>query len=115
MMIDIDIKILGLSIKLKVNYVNKNADKRISDVSTEESIEDISDVNEYVESALDDVIKETEITAQMRKFEKELCDTPIYDIPTYEDIPPKYQINDDVEIITDKFEKEVEDLYEGRR
>lgn len=115
MMIDIDIKIFGLSVKLKINYVNKNADKRISNVSTEESIEDISDVNEYVESALDDVIEETEITAQMRKFEKELGDTPIYDIPTYEDIPPKYQINDDVEIITDKFEKEVEDLYEGRR
>ena len=72
-------------------------------------------MNEYVESALDDVMEETEITAQMRKFEKELGDTPIYDIPTYEDIPPKYQINDDVEIITDKFEKEVEDLYEGRR
>lgn len=59
--------------------------------------------NEYIES---------EIEAQARKFSEELS---LYDIKNADDLPPRHQISDDVEIITDRFEKEVEDIIEGRR
>ena len=50
------------------------------------------------------------------KFEKELSNLEgIYNIPDNSDIPPKFNISDDVEIITERFEKEVEDIIEGRR
>ena len=63
---------------------------------------------------LEDV--ETPIDVQARKFEKELSNLEgIYNIPDNSDIPPKYNISDDVEIITERFEKEVEDIIEGRR
>ena len=58
------------------------------------------------------------------QFEEELKSIGIYDIPESPDefnienpdIPQRYNnINDDVEIITDKYEKEIEDIIEGRR
>ena len=110
-MIKLDLKIFGLTIKLDVNYSKQKSDKLHE--NAEEPKENFTDVKEEFEEL--PIYEETHISEQMRIFEQELSNTNIYEIPTYEDIPPKFQINDDVEIITDKFEREIEDLYEGRR
>lgn len=56
------------------------------------------------------------ISQQARIFEEELRSSDaLYDIPSDSDIPPRHNIQDDVEIITDRFEREIEDIYEGRR
>ena len=109
-MLKLELKIFGISLDLNIKYQKPKADKR---KKAEESIETFLDVIEDVEET--PIYEETHISHQMRKFEEELRNTNLYEIPTYEDIPPKYQINDDVEVITDKFEREIEDLYEGRR
>ena len=58
----------------------------------------------------------TFISKQASIFEEELRSSDaLYDIPSDSDIPPRHNIQDDVEIITDRFEREVEDIYEGRR
>ncbi len=48
-------------------------------------------------------------------FEEELKHMGIYDIPNASDIPPTFEIQDDVEIITNEFEKEQQDMIERRR
>lgn len=119
-MIDINIKIFKLRIKLQIDckcekheeYAEEskedveNADTRIEDTISES----LYDLNEE-----DNSVEETHISEQKRIFEEELRNLPIYDIPDNEDVPPRYQITDDVEIITDRYEKEVEDIIEGRR
>lgn len=58
----------------------------------------------------------TYISKQASLFEEELrTSDALYDIPSDSDIPPRHNIQDDVEIITDRFEREIEDIYEGRR
>ena len=57
----------------------------------------------------------TDIELKAKRFEEELKSIGIYDIPNASDLPPTYGINDDVEIITDEFEKEQQDMIERRR
>ena len=57
----------------------------------------------------------SDIENQALAFERELANAQIYDIPNASDIAPNHKISDDVEVITERFEKELEDLYEGRR
>ena len=111
-MVKLDLKIFGLEVKLDVKYHRSKKSEELSQ-NAEESKEIFSDMKEEFEEL--PIHEETHISEQMRIFEQELKNTNIYEIPTYEDIPPKFQINDDVEVITEKFEKEIEDLYEGRR
>ena len=105
-MIDLHLKLLRLSIDLHVN-LDKKAEECENRVNADNQIFD--DLN-YLEDV------ETPIDVQARKFEKELSNLEgIYNIPDNSDIPPKFNISDDVEIITERFEKEVEDIIEGRR
>ena len=48
-------------------------------------------------------------------YAEELKHMGIYDIPNASDIPPTFEIQDDVEIITNEFEKEQQDMIERRR
>ena len=57
----------------------------------------------------------TDIELQAKRFEEELKTLGIYDIPNASDIPSTYEIQDDVEIITNEFEKEQQDMIERRR
>ena len=74
------------------------------------------DINIFDEET-DDIIVEDEndeISEMARKFEEELKENELYEIP-YSDMPQRPNISDDVEIITDEYEKEYEDVIMGRR
>ena len=108
-MIDLHLKLLRLSIDLHVN-LDKKAEECENSLNADKLEDQIFDDLNYLEDV------ETPIDVQARKFEKELSNLEgIYNIPDNSDIPPKYNISDDVEIITERFEKEVEDILEGRR
>ena len=108
-MIDLHLKLLRLSIDLHVN-LDKKAEECENSLNADKQEEQIFDDLNYLEDV------ETPIDVQARKFEKELSNLEgIYNIPDNSDIPPKFNISDDVEIITERFEKEVEDIIEGRR
>lgn len=135
-MFELHLKIFKLTIDIKVEckcdkhneMTNESLDKMNGLLNTpkyptnqEEKVYD--DVKEVIE----DSYIETPIDVQAQKFAEELSileasaleelnlnPGTIYDVPE-EDIPLRYNISDDVEIITDKFEREVEDIYEGRR
>lgn len=65
----------------------------------------------------DDIIEENdndEITQMAKLFEEQLKQNEMYEIP-YSDMPTRRNISDDVEIITDEYEKEYEDVIMGRR
>ena len=124
-MIKLHLKFFKLTINLEIDCKcdkhkskgEENAEKHKSneipmeDYFYDDLGEESEETNQYVES---------EIEAQARKFAEELTSYKqeagkLYDIPNADDIPPKHQIQDDVEIITDKFEREIEDIIEGRR
>lgn len=108
-MIDLHLKLLRLSVDLHIN-LDKKAEECENNVDADKHEDQIFDDLNYLEDV------ETPIDVQARKFEKELSNLEgIYNIPDNSDIPPKYNISDDVEIITERFEKEVEDIIEGRR
>ena len=107
-MIKLEINLFGLSVYLNITKVPKNADKRIKHEEHEET-------PIYEDNPTENLFDESEIAKIANQFQDEIKNSMIYDIPDYSDIPPRYRIQDDVEIITDKFEKEVEDIIEGRR
>lgn len=108
-MIDLHLKLLRLSVDLHIN-LDKKAEECENGLNADKLEDQIFDDLNYLEDV------ETPIDVQARKFEKELSNLEgIYNIPDNSDIPPKYNISDDVEIITERFEKEVEDIIEGRR
>lgn len=120
-MIDLHLKFFKLTIDL---HIDCKCDKH--KVSSEESDTKVIETprnkseNLYDENINDnqnaEEILPTPIELQASLFEQELRNSEnLYDIPTNSDIPPKYQIQDDVEVITESFERELEDLYEGRR
>lgn len=92
-------------------------------IHKEEDVETPIDDNSEYEEQLDffDEIEalntnNSPIFSKAEEFERELAKQgAIYDIPYTSDIPKRNAISDDVEIITDSFEKEVEDIIEGRR
>jgi len=57
----------------------------------------------------------SDIQNQALRFEEELRTLGIYDIPNATDLPPTYEIQDDVEIITSEFEKEQQDMIARMR
>lgn len=70
--------------------------------------------SESIEDAEEPI--ETEISKQAKKFSDELKEVDInglYDIDENSELP-RYGISSDVEIITDSYEKEQEDIIEGR-
>ena len=110
-MIKLEINLFGISIYLNVTKSPKNADKR----KEQEIHEEYEETPIYEDNPTDYLFDESKIAQIANQFQDELKSSTIYDIPDYSDIPPKYQIQDDVEIITDSFEKEVEDIIVGRR
>ena len=121
-MLDLYIKLLGIEIKLNVEF--KSTKKPINEDKTpiDENIAqkeynsfDEKEHEEYVDSEEHVEIKLSEIQSQALRFEEDLKSMGIYDIPSTSDIAPTYEIQDDVEIITDNFEKEQEDMIKDRR
>ena len=110
-MIELNLKIFKFTLDLKVTC---KCDKHVK--NAEELPSNFYDENNELEYAQDEIYTPSDIEIQANKFEEELKQiSKIYDIPNAEDVPPKYGIQDDVEIITDSYEKEIEDILEGRR
>lgn len=85
-------------------------------INNSQNAEILPSEEEETEEIFTDEELSTFISEQARKFEEELRNSNVlYDIPDNSDIPPRHNIQDDVEIITDSFEKEIEDIYVGRR
>ena len=121
-MLNLYIKLFGIEVKLNVEF--KNTKNPINEIKTpiDENIAqkeynsfDEKEHEEYVDSEEHVEIKLSEIQSQALRFEEELKTLGIYDIPDTSDITPTYEIQDDVEIITNDFEKEQEDMIKDRR
>ena len=93
------------------NISNKPAETNFSDVKKEQ-IENPEEVFPEMSE------KPSEISLRANLFAEELAkrevdENGLYDIPEDSEIP-SYRFSPDVEIITDDYEKEVEDKIEGR-
>ncbi len=125
-MIDLHLNLFGVILDLsmifpkrkkkvqKAEEVVPNEEKPNNEKTPSNISEFLCDLEEY-NNVNNAQIKLTEIENQALKYEEELKNTILYDIPDNSDLPKKHQIQDDVEVITESFEKELEDLYEGRR
>lgn len=116
-MIHVYFNLFGVILDLNVNFPKRkkpnNEDKTPINVnSTSQEKINFSDEIEEEENVY---TPPTVIELQAKRFEEELKSIGIYDIPNASDLPPTYGINDDVEIITDEFEKEQQDMIERRR
>lgn len=116
-MIHVYFSLFGVILDLNVNFPKRkkpnNEDKTPINVnSTSQEKINFSDEIEEEENVY---TPPTDIELQAKRFEEELKSIGIYDIPNASDLPPTYGINDDVEIITDEFEKEQQDMIERRR
>ena len=116
-MIHVYFNLFGVILDLNVNFPKRkkpnNEDKTPINVnSTSQEKINFSDEIEEEENIY---TPPTDIELQAKRFEEELKSIGIYDIPNASDLPPTYGINDDVEIITDEFEKEQQDMIERRR
>lgn len=121
-MIELHIKLFGITIdldvkfpsfKMPINEIKTPIDVNIT--QKEYNSFDEKEYEEYVDSEEHVEIKLSEIQSQALRFEEDLKSMGIYDIPSTSDIAPTYEIQDDVEIITDNFEKEQEDMIKDRR
>lgn len=116
-MIELHLKIFGLTVDLEIKLPNRTPK---NDNQTPINVESTS--QEKINFS-DEIINEEEtletpptpIELQAKRFEEELKHIGIYDIPNTSDIPPTFEIQDDVEIITNEFEKEQQDMIERRR
>ena len=119
-MIDLHLNILGINLKLYVRFPELKRKKKVNAEKIEEkSINESINIYDEIENELDapqtPINVLSDIENQALAFERELANAQIYDIPNASDIAPNHKISDDVEVITERFEKELEDLYEGRR
>lgn len=117
-MIHVYFSLFGVIFDLNVNFPKRkkpnNEDKTPINVNNT-SQEKINFSDEIEEEEENVYTPPTDIELQAKRFEEELKSIGIYDIPNASDLPPTYGINDDVEIITDEFEKEQQDMIERRR
>ena len=122
-MIDLHLDIFGINLKLYVRFPKLKRKKKVNaekSISNEEKpINESLNFYDEIENELDapqtPINVLSDIENQALAFERELANAQIYDIPNASDIAPNHKISDDVEVITERFEKELEDLYEGRR
>ena len=120
--IELKLRIFGFSIDLNIKRIKTTKKETptndyIEPVYETENAETLpSEDNIFTDEELN-----TYISNQARIFEEELKTSPkytsdgLYDILSASDIPPRHNIQDDVEIITESFEKEIEDIYVGKR
>ena len=109
-MIQLYLNIFGLIVDLNVSIPKRRKPKNVKS-NTQEKINFSDEIEEEEEV----YTPPTDIELQAKRFEEELKTLGIYDIPNASDIPPTYEIQDDVEIITNEFEKEQQDMIERRR
>lgn len=112
-MLNFKMVLFGICIKfdLHIHRTPNNADK----CNKEENAEKHEETPIYDDSQVDYLFDESKIAKIANQFQEDLKKSQIYDIPNYSDVPPRYGIQEDVEIITDNFERELEDIVEGRR
>lgn len=109
-MIQLYLNIFGLIVDLNVAIPKRRKPKNDNINTQEKSI-----FSDEIEEEEANHVEPTVIELQAKRFEEELKHMGIYDIPNASDIPPTYEIQDDVEIITNEFEKEQQDMIERRR
>ena len=119
-MIDLHLDIFGINLKLYVRFPELKRKKKVNAEKIEENpINKSINIYDEIENELDapqtPINVLSDIENQALAFERELANAQIYDIPNASDIATNHKISDDVEVITERFEKELEDLYEGRR
>ena len=116
-MIELHLKIFKLTVDLVINVPKKV--KPNAEESKEKPMNVSENFYDEIENEIDapqtPINVLSDIENQALTFERELANTQLYDIPNASDIAPNHKISDDVEVITERFEKELEDLYEGRR
>ena len=113
-MFKLEMRIFGINVNISINY-DKNVNN--NNVNAEEYESNQYDENKYeLNAEEDETIVLSDIQLQASQFEEELRKQgTIFDIPSDSDYPSKRGISDDVEIITEQYEKEFEDIMEGRR
>lgn len=109
-MIQLYLNIFGLIVDLNVAIPKRKKPKNDNINTQEKAI-----FSDEIEEEEVNHIEPTVIELQAKRFEEELKHMGIYDIPNASDIPPTFEIQDDVEIITNEFEKEQQDMIERRR
>lgn len=117
-MFKLEMRLFGLCIKLDlhIHKTPKNADKCNINNHEDRNTDNNEETPIYEDNQIDYLFDETKITQIANQFQKELDVNGIYDIPDTSDVPPRYEnLSTDVEIITDEYEKEIEDIIEGRR
>ena len=116
-MIHVYFSLFGVIFDLNVNFPKRkkpnNEDK--TPINVESTSQEKINFSDEIEEEENVYTPPTDIELQAKRFEEELKSIGIYDIPNASDLPPIYGINDDVEIITDEFEKEQQDMIERRR
>ena len=121
-MIELHLKIFGVMLDLTLHLPTRKKPINVIETPIDENIPqkeynsfDEKEHENDVENADNVEIKISEIQSQALRFEEELKTLGIYDIPDTSDIAPTFEIQDDVEIITNDFEKEQEDMIKDRR
>ena len=109
-MIQLYLNIFGLIVDLNVAIPKRRKPKNVN-INTQEKI----NFSDEIEEEEVNHVEPTLIDLQAKRFEEEVKHMGIYDIPNASDIPPTFEIQDDVEIITNEFEKEQQDMIERRR
>lgn len=116
-MIQLYLNIFGLIVDLNVTIPKRRKPKNIDKTPINDNINTQEKINfsDEIEEEEEVYTPPTDIELQAKRFEEELKHMGIYDIPNASDIPPTFEIQDDVEIITNEFEKEQQDMIERRR
>ena len=109
-MIQLYLNIFGLIVDLNVAIPKRKTPKN-DNINTQEKI----NFSDEIEEEEVNHVEPTLIELQAKRFEEELKHMGIYDIPNASDIPPTFEIQDDVEIITNELEKEQQDMIERWR
>lgn len=116
-MIHVYFSLFGVIFDLNVNFPKRkkpnNEDK--TPINVDSTSQEKINFSDEIEEEEVNHVEPTVIELQAKRFEEELKHMGIYDIPNASDIPPTFEIQDDVEIITNEFEKEQQDMIERRR
>lgn len=115
-MIELHLKIFGLTVDLEIKLPNRTPkNDNQTPINVESTSQEKINFSDEIEEEEVNHVEPTVIELQAKRFEEELKHMGIYDIPNASDIPPTFEIQDDVEIITNEFEKEQQDMIERRR
>jgi hypothetical protein len=118
-MIKFYMKVLGVLIDINIEFIGVKMPRCFRRMPIYEGIENEvqKEYNSFDEEEenKEEIPTVSKIQSQALRFEEELKNLGIYNIPDTSDIAPTYEIQDDVEIITDRFEKEQQDMIEDRR